>query len=178
MQFVQRFPVLLGCCFLITTERARAQGSAAGLARGIATADSLITAAVGHTIPGAVLVVAQNGKLLEERAFGWAELNDFQTRRLASPRPMHASTSFDLASVTKVMATTMAVMMLVSDGRLDLDAPGYGYLPDFRGVHLDSITVRHLLQHSAGLDRKSTRLNSSHLVISYAVFCLKKKNKT
>ena len=151
MQFVQRFPVLLGCCLLITTERARAQGSAAGLARGIATADSLITAAVSHTIPGAVLVVAQNGKLLEERAFGWAELNDFQTRRLASPRPMHASTSFDLASVTKVMATTMAVMMLVSDGRLDLDAPVYRYLPDFRGVHLDSITVRHLLQHSAGL---------------------------
>src|SRR5205085_3519886 len=90
-------------------------------------------------------------KLLEERAFGWAELNDFQTRRLASPRPMHASTSFDLASVTKVMGTTMAVMMLVSDGRLDLDAPIYRYLPDFRGVHLDSITVRHLLQHSAGL---------------------------
>src|SRR5256885_16822045 len=151
MQFVQRFPVLLGCCFLITTERARAQGSAAGLARGIATADSLITAAVGHTLPGAVLVVAQKGRLLEERAFGWAELKDFQTRRLASPRPMHASTSFDLASVTKVMATTMAVMMLVSDGRLDLDAPVYRYLPDFRGVHLDSVTVRHLLQHSAGL---------------------------
>src|SRR2546423_2210212 len=151
MQFVQRFPVLLGCCFLITTERARAQGCGAGLERGIATADWLITAAVGHTIPGAVLVVARNGKLLEERAFGWAELNDFQTRRLASPRPMHASTSFDLASVTKVMATTMAAMMLVSDGRLDLDAPVYRYLPDFRGVHLDSITVRQLLQHSAGL---------------------------
>jgi len=122
-----------------------------GLAHGIATADSLVGAAVEHTIPGAVLVVAQNGKLVHERAFGWAELNDFDGHRLSNPRPMHTSTLFDLASVTKVMATTMAVMMLVSDGRIDVDAPVYRYLPNFRGAHLDSITVRHLLQHAAGL---------------------------
>jgi serine-type D-Ala-D-Ala carboxypeptidase len=122
-----------------------------GLARGLATADSLVAAAIEHTIPGAVLVVAQNGKLLHERAFGWAQLNDFEGRRLVAPRPMHSSTLFDLASVTKVMATTMAVMMLASDGRIDVDAPVYRYLPDFRGLHLDSITVRHLLTHSAGL---------------------------
>ena len=121
------------------------------MARGFATADSLIAAAVGHTIPGAVLVVARNGKVLHERAFGWAELDDFHAQRLANPRPMHTTTLFDLASVTKVMATTMAVMMLASEGRVDVDAPVYRYLPDFRGVHLDSITVRHLLTHSAGL---------------------------
>jgi CubicO group peptidase (beta-lactamase class C family) len=122
-----------------------------GLAHGIATADSLIGAAVEHTIPGAVLVVAQNGRLVHERAFGWAELKDFDGHRLSNPRPMQTSTLFDLASVTKVMATTMAVMMLVSEGRIDVDAPVYRYLPDFRGAHLDSITVRHLLQHAAGL---------------------------
>ena len=122
-----------------------------GVARGIAAADSIISAAVEHIIPGAVLVVGQNGKLLHERAFGWAELNDFQVHRLATPRPMHVMTLFDLASVTKVMATTMAVMKLVSEGRIDVDAPVYRYLPDFRGPHLDSITVRHLLQHAAGL---------------------------
>ena len=121
------------------------------LARGIATADSLVAAAVEHTIAGAVLVVARNGKVLHERASGWAELNDFQMHRLPHPRPMHTSTLFDLASVTKVMGTTMAVMMLASDGRIDVDAPVYRYLPDFRGVHLDSITVRQLLTHSAGL---------------------------
>jgi CubicO group peptidase (beta-lactamase class C family) len=125
--------------------------TASALARGITTADSLVAAAVGHTIPGAVLVVGQHGKLLHERAFGWAELNDFEVHRLASPRPMHTTTLFDLASVTKVMATTMALMKLVSEGRIDVDAPVYRYLPDFRGLHLDSITVRHLLQHSAGL---------------------------
>jgi CubicO group peptidase (beta-lactamase class C family) len=58
---------------------------------------------------------------------------------------------FDLASVTKVMATTMATMILVSRGSIDVDAPVSRYLPDFRGPHLDSITVRHLLSHSAGL---------------------------
>ncbi|HKN66669.1 MAG TPA: serine hydrolase [Gemmatimonadaceae bacterium] len=121
------------------------------LSRGLASADSLISAAVEHTIPGAVLVVAQNGRLVHERAFGWAELEDFQGRRLTNPRPMHTTSLFDLASVTKVMATTMAVMRLASGGRIDVDAPVYRYLPDFRGVHLDSITVRHLLTHSAGL---------------------------
>lgn len=122
-----------------------------GLSRGLATADSVISAAIEHTIPGAVLVVSQNGTAIHERAFGWAQLNDFASHRMLKPRPMHTSTLFDLASVTKVMATTMAVMKLVSEGRLDVEAPVYRYLPDFRGVHLDSIIVSHLLTHSAGL---------------------------
>lgn len=121
------------------------------LARGIATADSLITAAVGVQIPGAVLVVARDGKVLQERAFGFAQLNDYEMHRLAAPRLMRTSTQFDLASVTKVMATTFAVMLLVDRGQIDVDAPVSRYLPDFRGPHLDSITVRHLLTHSAGL---------------------------
>jgi CubicO group peptidase (beta-lactamase class C family) len=64
---------------------------------------------------------------------------------------MRTSTIFDLASVTKVMATTMATMLLVDRGLVDVDSPVSRYLPDFRGPHLDSITVRHLLQHSSGL---------------------------
>ncbi len=122
-----------------------------GLVRGLATADSLIGAAIGTVIPGAVLVVARDGAVLHERAFGYAELNDYAMRRLATPRLMRISTEFDLASVTKVMATTFAVMLLVDRGQIDVDAPVYRYLSDFRGPHLDSITVRHLLQHSSGL---------------------------
>ena len=124
---------------------------APGLARGLATAESLISAAVGTQFPGAVLVVAKDGRVLRERAFGHAQLNDFGGRPLASPRPMRTSTLFDLASVTKVMATTFAVMLLADRGRIDIDAPVHRYLPDFRGAHLDSITVRHLLTHSSGL---------------------------
>jgi CubicO group peptidase (beta-lactamase class C family) len=121
------------------------------LARGIASADSLISAAVGTLIPGAVFLVSRNGRVVHERAFGYAQLNDFGMHRLAAPRPMRNSTMVDLASVTKVMATTMATMMLVDRGQIDVDAPVSRYLPDFRGQHLDSITGRHLLQHSSGL---------------------------
>jgi serine-type D-Ala-D-Ala carboxypeptidase len=122
-----------------------------GLAGAIRATDSLIQAGVGTLFPGAVVLVAKDGVVLHERAFGYAQLNDSAGNRLARPRPMRPSTMFDLASVTKVMATTMAMMRLVDLGRVDLDAPVWRYLPDFRGPHLDSITVRHLLQHSAGL---------------------------
>jgi CubicO group peptidase (beta-lactamase class C family) len=121
------------------------------LARAIPNADSLISASVGKLLSGAVFLVAKDGRVVHQRAFGYEQLNDYEGRRLASPRPMRTSTMFDLASVTKVMATTMATMLLVDRGKIELDAPVYRYLPDFRGLHLDSITVRHLLSHSAGL---------------------------
>jgi CubicO group peptidase (beta-lactamase class C family) len=121
------------------------------LAAGIATADSLIANGLGRLFPGAVFLISKDGKIVHQRAFGFAQLNDYQGRRLAAPPAMRITTMFDLASVTKVMATTMAVMLLVDEGKIDLDVPVYNYLPDFRGSHLDSITVRNLLQHSSGL---------------------------
>jgi CubicO group peptidase (beta-lactamase class C family) len=121
------------------------------LARGIATADSLIEASIGTLIPGAVFLVARDGRVVHERAFGYAQLNDYTGRRLASPRVMRTSTMFDLASVTKVVGTTLAIMLLADRGRVDVDAPVWRYLPEFRGPRLDSITVRHLLQHSSGI---------------------------
>ncbi|HKO17070.1 MAG TPA: serine hydrolase [Gemmatimonadaceae bacterium] len=130
---------------------ATARQTGSHLARGLATADSLVEAATGRLFPGAVLLVSRDGRVVHERAFGHAQLYDDSMHRLAAPPPMRASTMFDLASVTKVMATTFAVMLLVDQGRIDVDAPVYRYLPDFRGPHLDSITVRHLLTHSAGL---------------------------
>jgi CubicO group peptidase (beta-lactamase class C family) len=121
------------------------------LTRGVAIADSLIGSSIGTLIPGAVFLVAKDGRVVHERAFGYAQLNDYDGHRLATPPAMRMSTMFDLASVTKVMATTMGTMLLVDRGKIDLDAPVSRYLPDFRGSHLDSITVRHLLSHSAGL---------------------------
>lgn len=141
-----------------------------GLERGIHTADSLIAAAVGTTIPGAVLVVARDGRVVENRAFGYAQLNDYDGHRLATPRAMRTTTMFDLASVTKVMATTFGVMLLVDQGKIDLDAPVYRYLPDFRGPHKDSITVRNLLQHSAGLVQwQPLYYHASNTAQTYAV---------
>jgi serine-type D-Ala-D-Ala carboxypeptidase len=126
-------------------------GADPALVRGITTADSLIESSIGTLIPGAVFLVSKDGRVVHERAFGYTQLKDYHGRRLATPLAMRTSTMFDLASVTKVMATTMATMMLVDRGKIDLDAPVWRYLPDFRGAHLDSITVRHLLSHSAGL---------------------------
>jgi len=130
-------------------------------------ADSLVAAWVdAQRVPGAVLLVAEDGRVVLQRAYGWAERWDYgdgqygawktdtptgHIRELADPVPMTTATVFDLASVTKVMATTFAVMMLVDDGVLDLDAPVHTYLPDFRGGGKDAITLRHLLTHRAGL---------------------------
>src|SRR5690242_11258024 len=70
----------------------------------IASADSIVEDAIKRTlIPGAEMVVAVDGRVLQDRAFGFAQLNDFDLHRLPSPKPMHSTTLFDLASVTKVM---------------------------------------------------------------------------
>jgi CubicO group peptidase (beta-lactamase class C family) len=122
-----------------------------GLSHGIAQADSMIAVSIGKLAPGAVFLVSHNGVIVHDTAFGYAQLNDYAGHRLASPPAMTTGTMFDLASVTKVMGTTIGIMRLVDQGRVDLDAPVYRYLPDFRDVHKDSITVRHLLSHSAGL---------------------------
>jgi CubicO group peptidase (beta-lactamase class C family) len=61
------------------------------------------------------------------------------------------NTLYDLASLTKVIATTTAVMLLVEDGRMELDAPVDRYLPEFTGGSKSRVTVRHLLTHTSGL---------------------------
>ncbi|MES2176783.1 MAG: serine hydrolase [Gemmatimonadota bacterium] len=118
---------------------------------GVARADSIVAANVGTAFPGAVFLVARNGRVLLEKAYGVKQLNDFDGRPLPRTTPMRTTTMFDLASVTKVMATTNAIMLLVDRGLVDIDAPLYRYLPDFRGPHLDSITPRLLLSHASGL---------------------------
>ena len=134
----------------LATTGAQAQG--AKLDAAVAAANAVVEAAItdGH-IPGAAMVIAVDGKVIQERAFGYAELNDFNMRRLPAPRLLKTTTLFDLASVTKVMATTMTMMILVDRGKVKVDAPVYTYLPDVRGPELDKITVRHLLTHTSGL---------------------------
>jgi CubicO group peptidase (beta-lactamase class C family) len=135
---------------------------------GLRAADSLVAqAAARGTVPGAVLLVARDGQVLLERAHGFAQRMELPPglasvegkvdpyteppRPLSHPLPMTLETAFDLASVTKVMATTMAVMLLVDRGEVELQAPVHAYLPEFQGEGRDSVTVRDLLSHSAGL---------------------------
>ncbi|HEU5209686.1 MAG TPA: serine hydrolase [Longimicrobiales bacterium] len=144
----------------------------------ILRADSMLDAAVAAgQIPGAVLVVTRDGRIVHESAHGFAQLYEYDERakygtprRLDEPRPMQVTTVFDLASVTKVMATTYAIMLLVDRGLIDVDAPVHRYLPDFRGAHFDSITVRHLLTHSAGLHQwQPIYYNASSAAEAYEV---------
>ena len=72
-------------------------------------------------------------------------------------------TIYDLASLTKVIGTTTAVMILFDEGRIQLDAPVVTYLPEFTGGYKDSVTVRQLLEHRSGLpaDRDLWRIAHS-----------------
>ncbi len=126
-------------------------------------ADSIVADWVDRgPIVGGVLLVTRDGEVVHERAFGSSKAYDYGSgqypgveddglMRLATPEPMSSRTIFDLASVTKVMATTMAVMLLVERGKLDLDAPVSTYLPDFVAEQRSEITPRHLLTHRSGL---------------------------
>lgn len=95
-------------------------------------------------IPGAVVLIGSEGSVLYHRAFG---------HRALRPRgvPMTEDTIFDLASLTKVIATTTAVMQLVEQGKLRLEDPVIKYWPGFRANGKASITVRELLTHYSGL---------------------------
>ena len=120
-------------------------GEAGAQAPDLTAVDAMVASWVEEgRIPGAVLLVMQDGDVLLEKAYGWR-------RTGPDPEAMTPGTVFDLASVTKVMATTMATMILVDRGLLALDAPVSTYLPDFVGGGKDAITVRHLLTHRSGL---------------------------
>lgn len=99
--------------------------------------------------PGAVVAVGRQGKLVHLQPFG-------KLSYAADAAPVTTETLYDLASLTKVIATTTMAMILVDEGRLDLDKPVQDFLPDFRstsrGEGKEQVTVRHLLTHSAGID--------------------------
>ena len=95
--------------------------------------------------PGASVVIGRNGYAVYQKGFGklgWTA---------SSPRVTADRSIYDLASLTKVVGTTTAAMVLFDQGRLDLDAPVSTYLPAFSGGWKDSVTVRHLLTHRSGL---------------------------
>jgi CubicO group peptidase (beta-lactamase class C family) len=98
-------------------------------------------------IPGAVVLaeMRRDGELLEHAS----------VRGLAVVRPeripMARETIFDLASLTKVLATTTAILMLCQEGAVALDDPVAKHLPRFGELEKDAVTLRHLLTHSSGL---------------------------
>ncbi len=94
--------------------------------------------------PGASVVVGRKGYSVMQRGFGSL---DWSGRAAVSVD----ESIYDLASLTKVIGTTTAIMVLFDQGKIDLDAPVNRYVPDFTGGLRDQVTVRHLLTHRAGL---------------------------
>ena len=107
--------------------------------------DSIIERSIAEgTIPGAVLVVGHDGAVIYRKAYGNRAL---EPRREA----MTLDTIFDLASLTKVISTTTAVMQLFEQGKVRLNDPVAKYLPEFAQNGKEDITVRQLLTHYSGL---------------------------
>ena len=111
----------------------------------LAVLDPIVQTAIqNHEIPGAVLLVGHDGQVIYRKAFGDRSL---EPTRL----PMTVETIFDIASLTKVVATTTAIMQLEEKGELRLNDPVVKYIPEFAQNGKDDITVRDLLTHYSGL---------------------------
>jgi uncharacterized protein YbbC (DUF1343 family)/CubicO group peptidase (beta-lactamase class C family) len=107
--------------------------------------DALVLEAIkAGQMPGAVVLVGRGDVILFQKAYG-------QRAVVPTPEPMTTDTIFDLASLTKVVATTTAVMLLVEQGRIRLNDPVARHVPGFERYGKGNITVRHLLTHVSGL---------------------------
>lgn len=110
--------------------------------------------AAGH-FPGAVVLVGRSGRILYHRAFGSAMIlganEDAPARQL-----MRMDTVFDLASLTKPIATATSILILADRGQLNLDDPVRRYLPAFACGGKADVRIRHLLTHTSGLPAYTT----------------------
>ncbi|HEY2725832.1 MAG TPA: serine hydrolase, partial [Parafilimonas sp.] len=106
--------------------------------------DSLAYDAIAqHATPGCVVLVAKNNKIVYNKAFGNLTYNNNQ--------PVTLNTVYDLASVTKISATTLAVMKLYEEGKLDLHKTLGDYLPWVRNSNKSNLIIQDVLLHQAGL---------------------------
>jgi CubicO group peptidase (beta-lactamase class C family) len=143
--------------------------AAPGAAQTFADVDRAALAGIREGLyPGAVVVIGRRDSILYTRGYGHYTWNP------ASRVPDPDSTIWDIASITKVVATASSAMRLVDRGSLDLDAPVRRYLPRFAGGLKNRVTVRMLLDHTSGLKsyvpiyRKAGRSRTRMIDLLYA----------
>jgi len=110
----------------------------------LARMDTVIAASIEKKeLPGAVVLVARHGKIVWRKAYG---------ARAVEPQreAMTLDTIFDLASLTKVVATTTSIMILVEQGRVRLADPVVQFIPEMKGEGRDAITIEQLMTHVSG----------------------------
>ncbi len=119
-------------------------------------ADLVNAEIAGHRLPGAVVLVGHDGQVVYRQAFGARKLpgEPGLDGNAAPAEPMTTDTIFDLASMTKALATTTAIMQLREQGRIDVDQPVQAYLPGFNPTddpRRAQVTIRMLLTHTSGI---------------------------
>ncbi|MCC5941946.1 MAG: serine hydrolase [Balneolaceae bacterium] len=106
--------------------------------------DMIMQKAINDSVfPGGVVGVMKNGALVWQRGYGYHDYT--KTRRV------QATDVFDLASITKIMSTTTAIMKLADDGQISIDDPVAKYIEEFDTDDKRKITIRHFLLHTSGL---------------------------
>ncbi|HKV36235.1 MAG TPA: exo-beta-N-acetylmuramidase NamZ domain-containing protein [Pyrinomonadaceae bacterium] len=110
----------------------------------LARMDSVIKDEIGkHRLPGAVVLVGRKGRIIWQKTYGSRAVEPAQ-------EVMTPETIFDLASLTKVVATATSIMILVERGKVRLNDPVSVYIPELKGEGRDSITIEQLLIHRSG----------------------------
>jgi CubicO group peptidase (beta-lactamase class C family) len=124
----------------------RTTPSAVGMsAERLATVDRVVRRGMtAGGYPGAAVVVGRKGYSVWHKGFGSLDWS-------GKTKVSVTESIYDLASLTKVVGTTTALMILFDEGRIELDAPVSAYIPEFSGGLKDSITIRDLLSHRSGL---------------------------
>jgi len=138
-------PAALAALVLAVGTHAQAPPIAPESPAGFAPIAPLVEAAIArHELPGAVVLIGRGDAVAYHRAFG-------QRAVAPSAEAMTEDTIFDLASLTKVVATTTSVMQLVEQGKIRLGDPVSQFVPGFGKFNKGAITIRHLLTHTSGL---------------------------
>jgi CubicO group peptidase (beta-lactamase class C family) len=137
----------LSSFFLISSapiESACEDASPAATAHFFDPIDQIVSDAIReHQFPGCQVLVMQHGQVLLDRSYGYLTYDSLMQ--------VHGNTMYDLASVTKVAATTIMFMDLFEKGFIHLDDPVSCYLPEYLGTDKEKMTIRELLSHNSGL---------------------------
>ena len=142
-------PLFLACCGLMLAfpagaQRATAPESSVDLARLDAIPPLVEQAIAEKKLPGAVVLVGRGDRVVYQKAIGQRAIEP-------APEAMTLDTIFDVASLTKVVATTTSVMKLVEDAKIRLSDRVSDYVPGFERYNKRGITIRHLMAHTSGL---------------------------
>jgi serine-type D-Ala-D-Ala carboxypeptidase len=141
--------LLSGITFIANSQVFNSKSAKASLIAGI---DSILQSQVDQDkIPGAVIEIKKENKIIYKHAYGYAQKYDYTHQLLRHPEKMTTGHLFDIASLTKVVGTTTSIMLLADRGLLKVDDPVYMYIKAFDTADKREITIRHLLMHTAGL---------------------------